>query len=77
MEPYRPYVDRLVVDIVDERKHPPQLSLDIKAKLLGIPVLDVNIDGHRSPLMVAASTTTASLYRCFSGQGRKVLYPEL
>ncbi len=77
MEPYRPCVDRLVVEIVDERNHPPQLNLDIKAKLLGIPVLDVNIDGHRSPLMVAAGTTAASLYRCFSGQGRKVLYPEL
>lgn len=75
MEPYRPYVDSLVVDIVAENPCP-QLTRDVKARLLTIPVLDVTIDGHRSPLMIAATTTTASLYKCFSGVSRKVLYPE-
>ena len=76
MEPYRPFVDQLVVDIV--AKNPcPQLTKEIKAELLSIPVLDVLIDGHRSPLMIAATTTTASLYKCFSGVSRKILYPVL
>ncbi len=76
MEPYRPVVDRLVVDILKDEPCP-TLSQDIKKRLLGIPVLDVIIDGHRSPLIIAASTTTSSLYKCFSGVSRKILYPEL
>lgn len=76
MEPYRPIVDKLVVDIVEEVPCP-QLTQDIKARLLTIPVLDVTIDGHRSPLMIATTSTSASLYKCFSGSSRKVLYPEL
>ncbi len=76
MEPYRPYVDRVVVDIIKDVPCP-TLSNDIKVKLLGIPVLDVLIDGHRSPLIIAATTTSSSLSKCFSGISRKVLYPEL
>ena len=76
MEPYRPFVDRLVVDIMKDNQEK-ELNRDIKARLLSIPVLDVIIDGHRSPLIIAATTTTASLYKCFSGISRKILYPEL
>lgn len=54
-----------------------ELSKDIKAKLLSIPTLDVVIGGKRSPLMVGVSQTTASLYRCFSGESRKIAYPEI
>lgn len=77
MEPYRPFVDRLVVDIVADGNPCPQLTKEIKARLLTIPVLDIEIDGHRSPLMIAATTTSSSLYKCFSGVSRKVIYPEL
>lgn len=76
MEPYRPFVDKLVIDIMKETQEK-DLNREIKARLLAIPVLDVMIDGHRSPLIIAATTTTASLYKCFSGISRKILYPEL
>ena len=76
MEPYRPFVDRLIIDIMAETKEK-ELNRSIKARLLGIPVLDVTINGHRSPLIIAATTTTASLYKCFSGESRRILYPEL
>ena len=77
MEPYRPYVDRLVVDIMDDGNTCPQLTRETKARLLEIPVMDVVIDGRRSPLMIAASQTTASLAKCFGGELRKVVYPEM
>ena len=77
MEPYRPFVDKLVLDIINEGNPCPQLTREIKARLLGIPVLDVEIDGHRSPLIIAATTTTASLSKCFEGNNRKLLFPEL
>lgn len=77
MEPYRPYVDKLVYDIISNGNPCPQLTKEIKTQLLGIPVLDVDIGGHRSPLIIAATTTSSSLYKCFSGVSRKILYPEL
>lgn len=75
MEPYRPYIDRLVYDITEQYGADVELSKDIKAELLSIPTLDVVIDGKRSPLMIATSQTSSSLYKCFSGELRKIAYP--
>lgn len=77
MEPYRPYVDNLVFRLVKEYGKSVELIKEIKAELLTIPTLDVIIGGKRSPLMIAASLTTSSLYKCFSGELRKILYPEM
>jgi CRISP-associated protein Cas1 len=77
MEPYRPFVDKLVVEIIDSKIAIAELNKDIKARLLSIPTLDVEIEGKRSPLMIAAQQTTASLYKCFSGELRKIAYPEM
>ncbi len=76
MEPYRPYVDELVFAIVKEQGVDNlQLTTTLKAQLLSIPTLDVVIGGKRSPLMVAATQTTAALYKCFSGELRRIAYP--
>lgn len=77
MEPYRPFVDRLVFEIVCTHGVDVELTRDIKAELLTIPTLDVVCNGKRSPLMIAASQTTASLARCFAGELRRVHYPTL
>ncbi len=77
MEPYRPYVDKQVVDMLDEGVDATSITKEIKQSLLSIPVLDVVISGQRSPLMIAVGQTTASVYRCFSGESRKVVYPEM
>ena len=77
MEPYRPYVDKMVVQIIDSGIDYTELTKEIKAKLLSIPVMDVLIDGQRSPLMIAVTQTTSSLYKCYSGEQRKILYPEM
>lgn len=76
MEPYRPFVDRLVFEIVQTNSRNLELDREIKAKLLNIPVLDVMMNGQRSPLMIAARQTTASLFQCYSGELRKIKYPE-
>lgn len=77
MEPYRPYVDELVLSIVKSGQDHEELTKDLKAQLLSIPTIDVQISGKRSPLMIAASTTTASLAKCFGGEIRKIIYPEI
>ena len=77
MEPYRPYVDELVYKILQEGMNCDELTKGLKAQLLTIPTLEVVISGKRSPLMVAVGQTTASLYKCFSGELRRILYPEM
>lgn len=76
MEPYRPYVDALVYKIIETEHDFAELIPNIKAQLLIIPAMDTYIDGKWSPLMVAMSRTTSSLYECFFGSSRKILYPE-
>lgn len=77
MEPYRPYVDRLVHKLVASGMSISELTKELKAHLLTVPTLEVNIAGKRSPLMVAVGQTTASLFKCFDGELRKIVYPEM
>ncbi len=77
MEPYRPYADKVVLDVLAEEENIDELTPSIKKKLLIIPAMDVTLDGQNSPLMVGAQRTTASLMQCFEGVIRKILYPVL
>jgi len=78
MEPYRPYVDRLVVGLVNELPDAcSRLTPDIKKRLLIIPAIDVTLSGETSPLSIALQRTTASLARCFLGETRRLAYPQL
>ncbi len=74
MEPYRPYVDKVVVDILHQG-YGEELTKETKQKLLSIPMEDVWIDGCKRPLILAVSQTTASLAKCFAGTIRKIIYP--
>ena len=76
MEPYRPFVDTLVLELIDADISVDFLNKESKIHLLGIMGMDVIIDNQKSPLMVAMSRTTSSLYDCFSGRSRKILYPQ-
>ncbi|MDR0732910.1 MAG: type II CRISPR-associated endonuclease Cas1 [Dysgonamonadaceae bacterium] len=75
MEPYRPFVDKLVVEIVDGGVDFRELTKEIKVKLLNIPIIDVVMNGQRSPLMIASGHTAASLAKCYLGESRKIAYP--
>lgn len=77
MEPYRPFVDELVIKLAFKFEDIEELTPEIKRNLLEIPAMDINIDGQSSPLMVGMQRTTASLMQCFEGEARKLLYPEL
>jgi len=92
MEPYRPFCDLLVYTMIEEGLICPSgtddflsdafaeeevLTKEHKARFLSIATVDVLIDKKRSPLMVALSRTTSSLYECFEGKRRKIVYPEL
>lgn len=77
MEPYRPYVDLMVLEIMRKHQLPPEISNETKRHLLTIPAIDVRIGKLSRPLMIAASMTTASLAKCYLGITRKLLYPEI
>lgn len=75
MEPYRPFVDDMVVTLVRDGEDFTELTSSIKKQLLTIPVIDVFIEEQKRPLMIAVQRTTASLAKCFSGDQRKIIYP--
>lgn len=77
MEPYRPYVDELILNLIKKNIPMEELNNELKKELLTIPTLDVNIEGEKSPLMVGLQRTTASLCRCFEGVQRKIVFPEM
>lgn len=77
MEPYRPFVDSIVVEIVENGEDFYELSSSIKQQLLSIATVDVVVGDKCGPLMVAMQRTTASLAKCFQGETRKILYPNI
>lgn len=77
MEPYRPYVDELVFGLVFQPSRPQELTREVKAHLLKITTQDVWMMQKLRPLMVAVSSTTSSLYKCYTGEQRVIRYPLL
>lgn len=77
MEAYRPFADQIVLEFVKENGPVNELTTDIKKKLLQLPAIDVRMGGETSPLMNATHRSSASLARCFLGETRKLLFPEL
>ena len=77
MEPYRPFVDRIVCQIIRGNGKFLEMTPSMKKALLELPATDVQLDGQKSPFMNAVQRTTASLAKCFEGKGRKILYPEM
>ena len=75
MEPYRPFADKLIIDII--RKYPQEetLTTQIKQEILKLPIIDVEISKKTSPLQIAMQETTSSLAQCFNSTRRKIKYP--
>ncbi len=76
MEPYRPFVDQIVISMLQKYDSFDELTKEMKQDLLSIPVIDVVVDDKRSPLMIAAGQTTASLAKCFAGETKDISYPQ-
>ena len=74
MEPYRPFVDQMVVELVN--KGVSELTTESKQFLLKIPTCDVKINQQKSPLMFAVQQTTSSLQQCYTGIIKNIKYPQ-
>ncbi len=77
MEPYRPFVDLLVIKWLESNPDAEELTKECKAYFLQIATRDVQIEEQTRPLLVAVKQTVSSLYKCYSGEKRLIAYPKL
>ncbi|GAB4128964.1 MAG: type II CRISPR-associated endonuclease Cas1 [Ignavibacteriales bacterium] len=77
MEPYRPYADYLVIQIMKKLPEKKEIDTGLKKELLALPHMDVVIENEKSPLMIAMQRTATSLAHCFLGEKKKLIYPQL
>lgn len=78
MEPFRPFVDLLVLELIEDEDELEQiLHLNTRRALLGIATLDGFFGKVRRPLMVGMEITAASLRKCFEGSKKKIIFPEI
>lgn len=75
MEPFRPFLDEIIYNIYENGET--ELTKDVKSYILGVLTCDVNFGDDQKPLMVGLSSTTASLAKCYLGDSRKLVLPEL
>ena len=76
MEPYRPFVDKIVLEMCQQGEVTDDITSEQKRQLLGISTTDVSINGHRRPMMLAIQSTAQSVQKCFAGEARKIVYPD-
>jgi len=75
MEPYRPFVDRIVHRLHIENRH--ELTKDTKGELLRVLYADTRFDKTTRPLDVGLTFTSSSLVGCFEGTRKKIAYPSI
>lgn len=76
MEPYRPFVDQIVLEMHQGQFDTSMLGKEEKARLLQLLTLDVCIDGKLRPLMNALTITSSSLARAFESGKLNLKLPE-
>lgn len=75
MEPYRPFVDAAVLEIMDIGHT--ELNKEAKKTLLQVLHSDVRGGHTANVLMSELDKTAASLVRCFQGEAKDLHYPSL
>ena len=76
MEPFRPVVDEKVFEIMHNYEEQ-ELNTFLKSELLQILTRTVYFKEEKSPLMVALQKTASSLQQCYTGERKKIKYPNL
>ncbi len=75
MEPFRPFVDGVVYDLIMRGKM--ELTKDVKGELISMLYADTVFEKVKRPLSVGLSMTTASLVKCLSKEQNTLSMPEL
>ena len=75
MEPYRPFVDECVYNIISLGEC--ELNTEVKSELVKVLFCDTFFPKMKRPLDVALSITTASLAKCYAGEVKSIVYPSI
>jgi CRISPR-associated protein Cas1 len=76
MEPYRPFVDKIVLDIITQTPNNLSLTDQTKLKLVSIENIVVKVNGRNRTLQDAMNITTSSLSQIMDKKLKKIKYPE-
>ncbi|MDI9358631.1 MAG: type II CRISPR-associated endonuclease Cas1 [Phycisphaerales bacterium] len=75
MEPYRPFVDKIVCELVQDNNYYLLDDLTVRKKLLAIPLVEVMLHNQKFNIMTAIEYSAHSLASCFLGDTRKLNLP--
>lgn len=77
MEPFRPWIDRIVYNASakTDQDHTLDLDADLKTRLVGVLSLDMDGPMGASPLQLCIDRLAFSLVRVFSGEGKRLDLP--
>ncbi len=75
MEPFRPFVDLLVLRSLVNKNLESFLTKEDRAEMLRVMTMDAIFGKVKRPLMVGTAITTSSLWQCIIGEKRKIKYP--
>lgn len=75
MEPYRPFVDEIVYDLIMQGKT--DITKEVKADIIMVLYADTHFEKVTRPLSIGLSMTTASLAKCYAKEENKLSIPTL
>lgn len=73
MEPFRPFVDEIVYDLIMHGEQ--ELTKDVKGQLISVLYADTMYKKIKRPLSVGLSMTTSSLVKCLSKEQNIISMP--
>lgn len=76
MEPFRPLVDRAVVQLVAQRGNPGELDRQARATLIGVLMGRYNLNGERRTLFDIVERTAFSLAAVFTQERSELILPD-
>lgn len=77
MEPFRPFVDVCVIDILKGETNVSLLTKELKSQLIMVTSKDAIYKKEICVLATAIDKVCSNLVKCYSGEVRKLIYPLL
>ncbi|MCI6279190.1 MAG: type II CRISPR-associated endonuclease Cas1 [Bacteroidales bacterium] len=75
MEPFRPFIDALAIEWLADHALEEGFTKEARAHMLQCATMDVRAGDKLSPLLVAVRDAASSLYACYTGRKRKLVFP--
>lgn len=75
MEPYRPFIDDLVLGYTEKHEEQ-ELTTDFKKQILSVLTVDTRFKKITRPLMIGLSLTTSSLAKVLAGSKKNLVLPD-